>query len=445
MNLLKMCIFLMICIISSTVYADFFPVSVKTGARFTCALSNKGTVKCWGYNSCNELGTGDSIFYGLTPSTMGEALPNLKLGANVLVKDICVGSQFACAATNEGKVKCWGNNMGGKYGSLGQGHAGSCQTKFGDDLPYTDLGKNFRAEHLSCGTYHACATNSQGQAKCWGMNVSGELGIGNLVSQGTTANQMGDNLPFLASSKPFQTISATGAHTCALIDNQIKCWGGGGDVGTLGNESNKYSVLVKDIDSLKPVAIAGPGEKIIIRKLTSHGDNNCVLYNVDQPDKPDRSHVKCWGLNDGGALGLGDTRPRGNTPGSMGVNLPEVDTGFDVIADIQSHGHFVCVLGTKGQVKCWGSNYAGQLGLGDTVNRGDASSQMGKNLPVINLGLPAKAISVGGFHHSCAILINNLIKCWGYNEFGQLGIENGLDYGTIPGDMGDNLPFIRLN
>lgn len=440
MHIFKCGLLLMGLSVSQTIYAEFTPMRVETGGRISCALSNQGSVKCWGYNFCYELATGDDYSYGFYPNSMGVSLPSAKFGTNVLVKDICAGGVFACVATTDGKVKCWGNNWN-KYGSLGQGHSGSCQRKYGDSLPYTDLGADFYAENISCGTYHACATNPKGQTKCWGMNQSGELGIGDRITRGNGSDQMGDNLPFLASSKPFQLVAPAGAHTCALIDNQIKCWGYG-DKGTLGNGSSE-TLVVRNIDAPKPVLIVAPGENIKIRKITSLREGNCVLYKLNDQD---RDHVKCWGSNAHGSLGIGDTSPRGNTVGSMGARLPEVDTGFDHIADIQGHSNFVCVLSTKGQVKCWGNNEFGQLGLGHTTDKGGAPNDMGQNLSVVNLGLPAKAISAGGTTpHSCAILINNQMKCWGYNESGQLGYEDGVTRGTSPGDMGDYLPFVRLN
>ena len=64
---------------------------------------------------------------------------------------------------------------------------------------------------------------------------------------------------------------------------------------------------------------------------------------------------------------------------------------------------FSCAILYGGVIKCWGSNHKGQLGLGDTSNRGDASEdQMGDNLPVVDLGTgrTAKMIgaSAGGAH-----------------------------------------------
>ena len=56
----------------------------------------------------------------------------------------------------------------------------------------------------------------------------------------------------------------------------------------------------------------------------------------------------------------------------------------------------------------------GALGLGDSEDRGDSYDEMGDNLPAVSLGtnLNATAIACGG-EHSCALLSNAQIKCWG--------------------------------
>jgi hypothetical protein len=105
----------------------------------------------------------------------------------------------------------------------------------------------------------------------------------------------------------------------------------------------------------------------------------------------DNQTVKCWGFNgagqsDGfGELGLGDTNDRGALPSQMGDNLPSVNLGSGVIPQLLSVGNeHSCIVSTAGQTKCWGRNFNGELGLGNTINYGSAANQMGANLPVVN-------------------------------------------------------------
>ena len=93
--------------------------------------------------------------------------------------------------------------------------------------------------------------------------------------------------------------------------------------------------------------------------------------------------------------------------------------------------YHACALLDDHRVKCWGDNYLGQLGLGDTRNRGDDSSTMGDNLPTVDLGTGRTATAIAASRYaSCAILDDQTVKCWGN------------DIGDEAGQMGDRLPAL---
>ena len=79
---------------------------------------------------------------------MGRNLKSVDLGKNLRAMDICAASAFACAVTNNHKVKCWGDNS---KGQLGQGRARLSSGDLGDALPFTDLGDDFGPETISYG------------------------------------------------------------------------------------------------------------------------------------------------------------------------------------------------------------------------------------------------------------------------------------------------------
>ena len=82
-----------------------------------------------------------------------------------------------------------------------------------------------------------------------------------------------------------------------------------------------------------------------------------------------------------------------------------------------------CALFDSGRMKCWGYNVSGQLGIGDVANRGDAVGEMGDTLPLIDLGAGRTVTAMAtGQVHTCALLDNGSVKCWGGNAFGQLGL-----------------------
>ena len=81
-----------------------------------------------------------------------------------------------------------------------------------------------------------------------------------------------------------------------------------------------------------------------------------------------------------------------------------------------------CHALSGGQVKCWGANTGGKLGTGNTASYGDSAGEMGANLPAVDLGTGRTAVAISlGQDHTCALLDNGSVKCWGDNSQGQLG------------------------
>ena len=81
-----------------------------------------------------------------------------------------------------------------------------------------------------------------------------------------------------------------------------------------------------------------------------------------------------------------------------------------------------CAILDDGTAKCWGANTHGELGQGDTDDRGNNLGDMGDALHVIDLGSGRTATAISaGLVHTCAILDDYALKCWGSNGLGQLG------------------------
>ncbi|EYF02576.1 RCC1 domain-containing protein [Chondromyces apiculatus] len=156
--------------------------------------------------------------------------------------------------------------------------------------------------------------------------------------------------------------------------------------------------------------------------------------------------VKCWGFNTAGRLGLGDTAHRGDAAGEMGTDLPAVDLGVGRTAvAIAAGGSHTCALLDDTSVKCWGSNAFGELGQGDVASRGDAPGEMGDALPPIDFGSgPAVTALSVGYRHACALFSDGSVKCWGSGQGGRLGLGTTTSRGDGPGEMGAALPTVDL-
>ncbi|MGZ3708719.1 MAG: RCC1 domain-containing protein, partial [Bdellovibrionota bacterium] len=112
---------------------------------------------------------------------------------------------------------------------------------------------------------------------------------------------------------------------------------------------------------------------------------------------------------------------------------------------ISAGENHVCALLDHGDLKCWGKNFYGALGLGDTINRGDKAGQMGDALASLNLGSGRTAIEISSqVIQTCALLDDHTVRCWGANMDGRLGQGDKNNRGATSGSMGDALMPIPL-
>ena len=281
-----------------------------------------------------------------------------------------------------------------------------------------------------------CAIHMDGRIKCWG----GVLGYEVNQFHGDSPNEMGVNLPAitLGTGRTAKDVTVGTDHVCALLDtNRIKCWGSNqyGQLG-LGDMIERGRAAGSMGENL-PYVDLGTGRTV---KAVSAGDwVTCAILDNDR--------VKCWGLNGGGSLGLGDTQRRGGAPGQMGDNLPYVDLGTGRTAKKIFAGQArVCALLDNNDLKCWGNNFSGAMGQGHlTTHVGVTAGQMGDNLAPIALGTGLVAASVMHQGESiCATLTTGAVKCWGRGRAGELASGDAHDRGDMPNEMGDNLGFAML-
>ena len=413
--------------------------SVVTGENHTCTRLDNDTVKCWGANEKGQLGQGNLLQLGDMAGQMGDNLVAVDLGTGRTAKQIVAGGKHSCALLDNDAVKCWGANDAGQLGQGITTPLGDDPKEMGDDLSAIDLGTGRSAKTISAGKYHVCALLDNDTVKCWGRNIFGQLGTGNFAGVGAQPNQMGDNLGAidLGTGRTAKSVATGGLHTCAILDDDtVKCWGSNsfGQLGQ-GTKTSIGTAAGQMGDNLSALDL-GTGRSA--KSLTAGALHTCALLDNDT--------VKCWGSGSQGKLGQGTSNPIGDEPNEMGDNLAAIDLGKGRTAKTVAAGTSqACAVLDNDTLKCWGGNFGGLLGQGTVDNVGDEPNEMGDSLGTTDLGTGRSAQRVGaGQSHTCALLDNDTLKCWGRNENGQLGQGSADTLGDEPNEMGDKLVAIDL-
>jgi alpha-tubulin suppressor-like RCC1 family protein len=352
--------------------------AVAAGAEDSCAILSGGDLKCWGNNFVGQLGIG-TFTDAHTPSQV--------IGLTSGVLQVGLGLDYGCVLANAPgpAVLCWGDAAG--YGQLGDGN-------FSEDLPAPTQAFGLLAPpaggtggpaQIGVGGQHACVVLTTARVECWGHNPSGALGDGSTLDRAIPAPTIG--LP-----GPPHTANAVDAGivtSCAVTNGlSAACWGqmtgsGGG--------------LLTDHTSAVPVAKVPPGE--VSQVTAAYG--GCALTRTGGL----ATALRCWGDNTWGELGDGTTTDR-----TAAVKVQGLPNGIQFVASGGTHN---CALVHNGGAWCWGDNDNGQLGDGTTTNR---------TTPVTVKGLPLKLAQIAAADdHTCALLVNGTVKCWGLNNSGQLG------------------------
>ncbi len=336
-------------------------VALGLGQSHACGVTPGGALYCWGDNSNGKLGNGTTV-----ASSIPVAVPSLSSG----VRSVAATWQSTCAVLTSGAVKCWGSNISGQ---LGDG------TTTSSPVPVQVVGLTSGVVDVSLGEQHACVLTTDGGAQCWGDNTYGQLGQGDLVRRTTPTSVPG------LSSGVRQVSAGRWAHSCATLnDDTVRCWGNNA-YGQLGDGTT--------VQKTSPVVVSGlsaaevlPGSSHTCARTTSGG-------------------VKCWGRHNFGQVGVGSGSPSYSSP----ANVVGLSSG---VTQLATNSNGSCAL-VSGVVKCWGLGTGGQLG-----NNAFANS----STPVNVVGLASDVTKlVFGNNTTCVLTTSEGAKCWGMNNFGQLG------------------------
>lgn len=318
-------------------------------------------------------------------------------GDCVYVSSVGAGHLHTCVVkVNETDVDaqllCFGANGALQIGQPGTTTSSSTPTA----VPLA-----FVPRQVVAGDQHTCVLVDTGDAYCFGGASAGQLGPAD-AGAATQTPQPVD----LATAT---TLAIGDRTTCAVQgDDTVVCWGSdaANQIGD-GNATPEAAVPTPRIVSLPPpvqpfdLALGG-GDG------TQDNGHACVVY--------DDGRVYCWGANGSGQLGAGFA---GTTQATPLRALDSVDGGVIVAEGVAAGRFHTCAFYTDDSVRCWGGSTNGQLGLGPT-GTADAPIE-----GVVDVGGESPRAIAAGALHTCAVTGDFALRCWGDNQYGQLGIGPG--------------------
>ncbi len=305
---------------------------------------------------------------------------------------IAAGAEHTCAHRDTG-VWCWGQSDAGQ---LGAGWPTNGVPFTPGMLGPVDVGDT--VVQLASGGSHSCALRLDGSVVCWGRGASGQLGYASRAMVGDDETPAAQGPVELGGSALL--LAAGDQHTCALLtDYRVRCWGEGVAVGYL--------------DEVDVGAVTSPGDVgdvyvggLTVQIVAGRRHTCALLWDGD---------VVCWGEASSGQLGYGSTEAVGDD--DHPANAGNVPLGAAAVELAAGDDHTCAVL-QGGRVRCWGANSFGQLGTASTEPVGDDETPAERGDVLIG-GLAASVVA--GAAHTCVLLVDGRVRCWGRGLDGELG------------------------
>lgn len=340
---------------------------ISAGSSHTCGVS-QGSVYCWGMNLNGEVGNAGS------PNAPAVLTPTKIAGPTQQYSTVASGAAFSCALNAMGAAYCWGQTGMGKLG----GGTNQPIGRMGDpalpnesiSTPTPVIGSN-RFKSIVARGDNVCALSTSNQVFCWGSNLFWQIGV-----QTTDGCQVGVNPPWPCAKGPAlvaQSLANSIPNGIAVGDDfgcytddhyDLYCWGSNayGQITAKGTgvlQTCKFMNGMSFECSFSPRKLTRPtlgSTTLAFVRAAAGSDWLCSsVYPVGNA-------VICWGRNNNGQLGDGQTTDRATpAPITGGFGALDVSAG--------SHSCLVTDGSTAYRIYCWGANAAGQLGTGATSPR----------------------------------------------------------------------------
>jgi len=355
------------------------------------------------------------------PSVLADAgsLPDAPPPDGPYVVELSLELIHSCARMSDGTARCRGANF---FGQLGDGTTDSTSHRSARVAGLTGV------EQIVAGPGWGCARLGDGTVRCWGWNRYGSLGVGH------------DGDENCATAEPFQPcrrlptavlgltdvvhLAVSAVTVCAVRrDGTVWCWGG-----------SHFPVDTGEQDHPTPVRIEGLRDVVRLRGLLggwvvrhADGSHEVRRWSDRAPPIPADATVAeglpgshlCYRLPDSSVRCVG-YNPNGKL-GNGGSSYPDpvmesVDPGLCGVRSIVTGAYHTCALLADRRVWCWGNVSAdddidGGAGLERCVGISRQSTCMTR--PTLEEGLDQVVELFAGVWETCAIRADRSVWCWG--------------------------------
>ena len=389
---------------------------VVSGYDHACALTTGGTVKCWGNNDSGQLGDGTYPAVRNSPAPVDVA--GFGTGTLSGVVQIAAGGENTCAVLVAGRVACWGRSNFGVIGNNTTINSGVASVQATPAYVHTSADDSTplgEVTQVSVSFYSACAVASGG-VKCWGWNGAGQLGDNTTTNRPTPVSVVGVGASGTLSG--IAQVAVGTAHACARTSGgEMRCWGDNNS-GKLGNDD------LTETDTSTPVnVVASSGDPTVLTAVAqmTAGDEHTCAATIS-------GGGKCWGrtaegaVGDGrgaGLIGNGDPTPEVAPVSVLGIGEAFGGSPLTGVSGLSAGFAHTCALMSDSSVTCWGRAAYGRLG------NGTATPSLAAPAAVVGVGatgqLSGASMVAGGQRHTCAASTLGGVWCWGDWNWGQLG------------------------
>ena len=375
-------------------------IALACGRTFTAVLLANGTIRTFGTNGQGQIGVND---------TATRQTPVQVWGISSSAVAVACGYYHASVTLQDGTLRVWGFNSKGQLG---------VNDTVQRNTPVQVWGISSSAVGIAGGQYHTAVLLTNGTARTFGRNdQGGQLGVGDTTQRNTPVQVFGITTAVTPAPTAFLTSAATSI-TLAATGGQIWTSSATGVARTTAGSvagSNYHTVVVLKDGTVRTFGGNGNGQLGV-------GDTTSRLTPVQVTGLTNAATVGCgfastfiilnsgqlwsWGSNSGG-LGLGDTTQRLTPVQVTGI------TSATVVS--QGPAFHTAIITSDGALRVCGSNFYGQLGIGDTTSR----------LTFVQVSSVTSATAVAcGESHTAVVLSDGTVRTFGYNAFCQLGVND---------------------